>query len=259
MSTVAMNTGAEALRTGWEDSTPSDDSLTLAGLRAMADRAADWAEAAGGRVRRGPGLVLADAGSPCLFLNVATATAPPGLPAARAAAGFFPAGRPFALLSPFPTPDLSAAGLSLMGHPPYMLRPAGGAAPALPPGVEVREVTDAAGLAGWDRVLAAGFAAPESPAPPGLLGGPTRFWLAAVDGEPAATALSHVAHGVVNVEAVATLARHRGRGLGAAVTWAATLADPALPAVLIASDDGFGIYRRMGYLPLARWTMWFRT
>lgn len=253
-----MGTETEDLRTGWEDSTPSDDTLTLAGIRAMADRTAGWARAAGGRTRHEPGLVLADAESPCLFLNVATATAPLDLAAARAAVEFFPGDRPFALLSPVPTPDLGLAGLSLMGHPPYLVRPAGGTTPPLPPGVAVREVTDAAGLAVWDRVLATGFPAPESPAPTGLLGGPHRFWLATLDGEPAATALSYVAHGVVNVEAVATLSEHRGRGLGVAVSWAATLADPGLPAVLIASDDGIGIYRRMGYLPLTRWTMWFR-
>ena len=71
-----------------------------------------------------------------------------------------------------------------------------------------------------------------------------------------ATALSYTGDGVVNVEAVATLPGHRGRGIGAAVTWAATLADPELPAVLLASDDGIGVYRRMGYLSMTRWTMW---
>ena len=253
-----MGTETEALRTGWEDATPSDDTLTLAGLRAMADRATGWARAAGGRTRRDPGLVLADAGSPCLFLNVATATGALDVDTARAAVEFFPDGRPFALLCPLPTPDLGPAGLRLMGHPPFMVRPAGGAAPPMSPRVAVHEVTDPAGLAVWDRVLATGFPAPESPSPAGLLGGATRFWLATLDGEPAATALSHVAHGVVNVEAVATLGAHRGHGLGAAVTWAATSADPELPAVLLASDDGVGIYRRMGYLPLTRWTLWFR-
>jgi hypothetical protein len=257
--TGAATAETEVLRTGWEDSTPSDDTLTLAAIRAMADRSAAWAREAGGRVRRDPGLVLADAVSPCLFLNVVTATPPLDLAVAGQAVEFFPAGRPFALLCPGPTPDLRPTGLRLMGHPPVMVRPAGGAAPSLPPRVAVQEVTDAAGLAVWDRVLSAGFPAPESPAPRGLLGGPTRFWLATLDGEPAATALSHVGHGVVDVEAVATLGTHRGHGLGAAVTWAATLADPQLPAVLIASDDGVGIYRRMGYLPLTRWTMWFKT
>ena len=73
-----------------------------------------------------------------------------------------------------------------------------------------------------------------------------------VDGEPAATALSHTAHGLV---------RGGGGHPGpvAAATWAATLAQPELPAVLTASDGGIGVYRRMGYLPMVRWTMWFRS
>jgi hypothetical protein len=137
----------EHLATGWEDATPSDDTLSLAGLRAMADRAAGWAAAAGGRVHREPGLTLSDAGSPCPYLNVAHSAG--GLDAGRAAAiaAFFPTGRPFLLISPTPTPDLSEVGLHLMGHPPYLVRPAGGAAPEPPPGTTVTEVRDAAGLA----------------------------------------------------------------------------------------------------------------
>jgi ribosomal protein S18 acetylase RimI-like enzyme len=162
------------------------------------------------------------------------------------------------LLSPHPTPDLRAAGLRLMGHPPFMVRPAGGTAPAPPPGVTVAEVRDPDTLAEWDAVLAAGFSMPVSPAPPALLGGSARFWLARVDGEPVATALSWTGHGVVNIEAVATLPAHRRRGIGAAVTWAATLADRDCPGVLLSSDDGAGVYRAMGYLALTRWTMWFR-
>ncbi len=57
---------------------------------------------------------------------------------------------------------------------------------------------------------------------------------------------------------MATLPGHRRRGIGAALTWAATLADPDLPAVLIASDDGAGVYREMGHLPVTRWTLWCR-
>ena len=139
-----------------------------------------------------------------------------------------------------------------------MVRGAGGTAPEPPPGISLVEVRDAAGLDIWDRVLAEGFPAPHSPAPPALLGGPARFWLAWADGEPVGTALSYVAHGVVDVEAVATLPGHRRRGIGAALTWAATLADPDLPAVLMASDDGVGVYREMGYLPVTRWTLWCR-
>jgi len=40
------------------------------------------------------------------------------------------------------------------------------------------------------------------------------------------------------------------------VTWAASSIDPSLPAVLIASDDGRPVYDRLGYLSIARWTLW---
>jgi GNAT superfamily N-acetyltransferase len=247
------------LRTGWEPDTASTDTLAVACLRAMADRAAVWAHAAGGRVERAAGVVLADALSPCPFLNVATSAGAVDVDAARAIAAFFPPERPFVLLTPHPTPDLGPAGLAPMGHPPLMVRPAGGASVSVPAGVTVEEVRDPVGLAVWDRVLAAGYPMPPSPVPPALLGGAARFWLACVDGEPAAVALSFAAHGVVDVEAVATLPKFRRRGVGAAVTRAATLADPALPAVLISSDDGRGVYRALGYLPVTRWTLWWRS
>ncbi|MGZ4736842.1 MAG: GNAT family N-acetyltransferase, partial [Acidimicrobiia bacterium] len=60
----------------------------------------------------------------------------------------------------------------------------------------------------------------------------------------------------VDVEWVATHEDVRGRGFGAAVTWAATLAAPDTPAVLIASDPGQPVYERMGYVRLMRLTMW---
>ncbi|MCE0765672.1 GNAT family N-acetyltransferase [Pseudonocardia kujensis] len=289
-TSAGTSAGPVAPISGWEDTTPDGDSLTLAAVRAMTDRAARWAEAAGGTVRRVGGLVLADALSPCVFLNAAVSAGPVDLDAARAVATAanpptVPAlptvppvppvppvapvavmatvattspGRPWLLVTPHPTPDLRPAGLQPMGHPHFMVRPADRAAPPLPSGVTVTEVDDPGGLAEWGDILAAGFPAPASPVPPALLGGPARFWLAHADGRPVATALSWTGHGVVDVECVTTLPRYRGRGLGAAVTWAATLADPALPAVLISSDDGHGVYRRMGYLPVSRWTLWYR-
>ena len=60
-----------------------------------------------------------------------------------------------------------------------------------------------------------------------------------------------------HVELVATLPDARGHGYGEAVTWAATLAAPEVPAVLIASDLGRPVYERMGYLALDRWTFLF--
>jgi GNAT superfamily N-acetyltransferase len=102
------------------------------------------------------------------------------------------------------------------------------------------------------------------PVKPGDLLGPTllqpdtRVWLAWLDGQPAAVAAAHRQAGVTLVEYVATLPAARGRGAGAAVTWAATLADPAAPAVLIASDEGRPVYERLGYIAVERWTVWLR-
>ena len=64
--------------------------------------------------------------------------------------------------------------------------------------------------------------------------------------------------GLVEVDWIATLPAHRGRGYGAALTWAAATIRPELPAALIASDDGAPVYRRLGFLPVNRCTLWHR-
>ena len=58
---------------------------------------------------------------------------------------------------------------------------------------------------------------------------------------------------------VATIPDARGRGYGEALTWHAARADPSLPAMLLSSDDGRSIYERMGFLPLQRITLWYRS
>src|SRR5437879_11242450 len=77
----------------------------------------------------------ADEGSPAAYLNSATLQQP--LSDERAAelvgrlAAFYGggAGGPWLLWSPWPTPDLQAYGLRLLGHPPLMVRPVGAGAP----------------------------------------------------------------------------------------------------------------------------------
>ena len=77
-----------------------------------------------------------------------------------------------------------------------------------------------------------------------------------MDDRPVACAGVHVTDVCNEVEYVASHEDVRGRGIGAALTWAATLADPTKPAMLIASDPGQPVYERMGYLRLMRLTMW---
>ena len=254
------------LTDGWEPGLAADDSVLRGFVLAQAEHCAALAERTGGRAARWDDIVAADSRSPVFFDNMAVLLRPPAyadLPdmLARLAA-FYPPGRHVALLSAWPTPDLSGHGWELTGHPPLMWRPPGGAAPPLPPGLAIERVTDAAGLTAFVATLMAAFgmaAADGLPlADPAILDGPFRFYLGRRDGRPVATAGARLGHGLVDVEWVACLPDERGAGIGAALSWAATLADPALPAVLIASDDGQPVYARMGYVRLLRLTLWHR-
>jgi GNAT superfamily N-acetyltransferase len=160
------------------------------------------------------------------------------------------------LLSAWPIPPID--GMGLIGHPPFMVRAPGGAPPPVPPGLTVREARTEADLTDFSHALE-GYPAPGAGvfADARLLDVPgLRFWVGYLDGRPVACAGAHVTDGCVDVEYVATHADARGRGIGAAVTWHATLADPSKPAVLIASDPGQPVYEAMGYLRLMRMTMW---
>ena len=74
--------------------------------------------------------------------------------------------------------------------------------------------------------------------------------LARFDGEAIGCSAAVVTDSVVGVEHVVTSARHRGKGVGTALTRAAIAegrARGATAAILTASPDGLGIYRRLGF------------
>jgi predicted GNAT family acetyltransferase len=75
---------------------------------------------------------------------------------------------------------------------------------------------------------------------------------------PVSAAATFVAKGISDVTVVGTVPEARRRGYGAALTWRATLAEPELPALLLATDEGRAVYERMGYLPLFRFPVWSR-
>ncbi len=257
---------AEHLTNGWEPDLPAEDSLLRQYVLTNVDAAAHGARSAGGRVARWDDVAVADPASAVFFDNIAILLRPPHLSdmsdVVARLLDFYPPERHFAVLSPWPTRDLSVHGLTLMGHPPLMLRPAGGEAPPLPAGLEIVRVGDADQLTSFVEVLAESFElAPGTDtvvASPSFLDGPVQLFLGLVDGRPVATAGIREGHGLVDVEWVATLPSERGHGYGAALTWAATLCRPDRNAVLIASDDGQPVYQAMGYLRLLRLTMWHR-
>ena len=256
----------EHLTHGWEPELDPGDSLLRQYLLASADRNDFIAGVAGGRHERWLDLAVSDPASPVLFDNAAVLLQPPPYidlaDAVRRMLAFYPPHRHFVFLSAWPTPDLADAGLQLMGHPPLMLRPAGGDAPPLPRGLNISPVADQRTLDDFVRTLVEAYPMPDAAdsvlADESLLNGPVRLFVGYVGGQPVATSGARLGHGIVDVEWVSTLHSHRGRGIGAALTWAATLASPGDPAMLISSDDGQPVYERMGYLRLTRLTMWHR-
>lgn len=254
---------AAALRTGWEPDAPVTDTLARRFVFAYADRTAEMARRTGGRTTERVGARMADLASPFGYDNAVVLTAPPRpeqLPALLAAAGaFFPPERWWSLLSLFPTPDLRPYGLVLDGHPPVMFRPPSPSPPPHP-GLDVRAVTDEATLADFGRTLVTGYGLDEVGVPAiadlSLTGSLLYLVVGYVDGEPVATAGSAVHHGIVEIDWVAVLPDARGRGYGGAVTAAVADVAPELPAMLISSDDGHPVYRRLGFWDLFRATMW---
>lgn len=260
----------EGLETGYGPGTPPGDNLCLDYVRGMVDGFAELAAAGGQAALEDGDLAVTDAGSPSPFANAVVMRRPLGEDAWRAAAtrmaGFFGVrpGGGYLVFSAWPTPDLAPLGLSLVGHPPLMLRPPGALDVPAVAGLAIREVDGEDDAADWERTLVDGFPVtdlqPHRPGcllPPAALAVPGwRHWVADLDGAPAACASARVAATHVDVQFVATLGTARRRGIGAAVTAVATMAAPGLPAMLLASDPGRPVYERLGYRALLRFTLW---
>lgn len=251
------------LTTGWEPSTPVDDTILRRYITTFADRLMFVAQRTTGRTRRTDAAVFADPASSYIFDNAVLLLQPPTMADVREvvadATSFFPDDRTWVLLSAWPTCDLRDDGLDLVGHPPFMVRPPGGAARQAPAELTIVRVDSAEDLRVFDEVLTEGYPMPAGGAitDEALLGGPITFWIGYVDGSPVAVSGACRLHGVIEVEWVATLERHRGRGYGAALTAVAATSAPE-PAALISSDLGRPVYERLGFLPMFRWTLWWR-
>lgn len=261
----------EHLPDAWDAGLPADDNLVKAYVWGYADLMEATGTALGWPTVRTERFVAVDAGTPFPFQNCVVPLRPFGPDEAddllAEVRDFFAPrpGGPYLLWCGFPTPHLGDRGWQLMGHPPLMLRPPGGDAPPLPDGLEIVTVTTPEGVEEFGTTMVEAFPVPELAGQPYGGYGPElldvpgwRMWIGRIDGRPVATAAVHVHGGHNDVEWISNRPETRGRGVGAAVTWAATLADPSLPAMLIASDAGQPVYERMGYLRLTRFTLWFR-
>ena len=121
-------------------------------------------------------------------------------------------------------------------------------------------------LARAERVIVDGFPQralqpyrPGRSLPPLVLAVPGwRTWLAYRDGEPAAACCTYDDGATVGVYWLATLPRHRSRGLGRAIMFAALGAAPGRPAVLVATAVGEPLYAALGFQVVSE-AAWYRT
>lgn len=261
----------EELETGAGASTPPGDNLCNDFAQGLAEGFCALAAARGDRIDRDDALALTDGASASLFGNVAVVREPidgSDWPALAARMHAFYGGRPggsFLVFSAWPTPDLRELDFGRVGHPPLMFRPPGPVHhhKSIDEFV-IRPVKDATAARDWEDALVHGYPEPAlQPFEPGcflperaLAAQRWRHWVGYLSGKAVGTASAFVGDHHVDVEFISTLESVRGRGIGRALTVAATLAAPELPAMLISSDPGRTVYERLGYVPLLRFTIW---
>ncbi len=228
--------------------------------------ASTWARVARGcgAARRVGPLQLAVTGLPIAFFNGAYLTAPttdPG-PTIDAARRFMAEhGVPWLLWVRDGVDDalLDAgreAGLTDAGGPPAMALHPLTPAPAPPPALTVRAVTDQAGIDDHIDLARRSFDMPEEIARTmvnaTILADPDIVILVGYVGEtPVSTAILSVTGTTAGLYTVATPSEQRGRGYGAALSWAAVEAGRRRGcdhAVLQTSPDGYPVYRSMGFV-----------
>jgi GNAT superfamily N-acetyltransferase len=154
-----------------------------------------------------------------------------------------------------------AAGLQFVYAMPEMVLDAPVEAPPLPPGAEMRMLTEVEQIDDYWEIAAASYTSlgfpPEVFASysnrTGLLADNIAAFIAYLDGESVSIAMTIVNHGVAGIYWVGSLEQARGKGLGRATTAAATNAGFEMGADLAslqASPMGKPIYERMGYKTL---------
>lgn len=256
----------EQLEDGWGPATPDDDTLLRQYVLAFADRVEHDAVAMGHPFVRSDLAVMGNTGIPFALANSVALLRPiraEEWPELVDSAIHLCGRKPFTIWSAWPTPDLGPYGLSLGGHPPFMIRPAAPSTTPPPADLVIERVADGAGVQTFVETFAACYPVPElAVLEPGawvderVLRDDYFVFIGSVDGRPVATGAASCTRGVNMVEFISVGEKLRGRGFGAAITWASTLARPELPAVLIASDPGRPVYERMGYATVSRFTIW---
>ena len=267
-----MPTIASPLTTGWEPDLDPGDTVLRRFVLHQGEHLAAAASVSGGRVERHDHLLLADTGRPSAFHNGAVLLQPPATAddwddvLASVDRFFEPGTGTVYLFCPWPTPDLGDHGWKLEGHPPFMVRAAGGRVPPSATAVALREVRDPGELDDWAWVVAQSFPLTELlPVRPGTLLGPGvlrdprwRLWVAYDGATPVSIGTLFVSHGLAQLALGATLPGARHRGLWYATVRERLLAADGLLVGGLFSDDSRPGAEALGFLPVSRFTLWHR-
>lgn len=258
------------LTTGWERDLPAGDTLLRRYLFHHASLGAAFALAGGGRVLDADDLSMADLARPGGYFNGAVLLRPPADwddLIGRIERFFRPGRGQTCLWSAWPTPDLRGRGWRLSGHPPLLARPPLSTLPVTPAAVpepDVRTVTSADDLAGWERVAIDGYPMPElddAPtgafAPPGLLDDERLRFFVGRDGDrPVAAAMSFASHGIASLAFGATLPAARRRGFWRRLAVERLRAAPDVWTTGVFSDLSRPGAETLGFVPILRLTLW---
>ncbi len=152
----------------------------------------------------------------------------------------------------------SEASLQLVYEMPEMTLGSPVEEPDLPAAVELRQLSEAGQADDYWKVAASSYVSIGFPPEvfgsytdnAGLLAENVAAFIAYLDDEPVSIAMTIVSHGVAGIYWVGSLEQARGKGLGRAVTAAATNAGFELGAEIAslqASPMGKPIYEAMGY------------
>jgi ribosomal protein S18 acetylase RimI-like enzyme len=216
---------------------------------------ASWLTALGLRFERAGGIWRALDRPPLIYL--AGITLEPGV-GAEAIAGV-----PGSVGDVWQDLDLAPHGFRVWRTEPWFYRAPGALSGAVPSELEVVRVQTPEEVVEFEAVSVRGFGSendvlePGTYHPPSILGdGAMHMFTGRVAGRPVAAAMGYVLDDVVGVFGVATVASARRRGYGSALTRAAMLTETGLPAILAPSEEGTGMYRRLGFEPVGGLTIW---
>ena len=229
----------------------------------------------GGEVREFDGVTIVATGPRIEWANIAFITRQLADPLASIAAiqAFFDSrGAPFIVrlregVDPATEAALIASGIAYSDTVPGMfLANARELVAPQVPGLSVERVTGPAQMGEWLHVVSESFGLPRDAAD--TFFGPRYFhepgienYLGSAEGTAVATSTLLVSHGISGVHNVGTLASHRRRGIGEALTAHAVRRGVELgcpSASLQASEMGRPIYERMGFKVAAPYRTFLR-